>query len=269
MEISKSNEIQDYYEFSNRELAQRYVGRQFKVGTHEYYEAALHHRYNLYPEIIRIAGFDSFREKDVLEIGIGQGADHFMFAKAGARLSGIDLTEKHCRMTRAFLSFFGCSSNLQRADACELPFRDESFDHIYSCGVLLLIKNIDRAIAEIHRVLRPGGTVTVMVYNKRSIHYWVKTRLYYGWVLSEDRSIGRQAVNDWCTDGPGYLRVFYYRPKELKKLLLCFSDIRYETSCLTPEQVPEIGLPHDPRTRKWLERHFGFFLWVKATKPKC
>jgi ubiquinone/menaquinone biosynthesis C-methylase UbiE len=190
MEIYKPNEVQDYYEFSNRELAQRYVGGQFEVGTCSYYESVLYHRYNLYPEILRIAAFDSFREKDVLEVGVGQGADHFMFAKGGARLCGIDLTEKHCRMTRQFLNCYGHSSNIQHADACELPFLEASFDHIYSCGVLLLIKNIDRAIAEMHRVLRPGGTVTVMLYNKRSIHYWVKTRLYYGWVLGEDRAIG-------------------------------------------------------------------------------
>ena len=261
--------VADYYENSDRELAQRYIADSMDFGTREYFEAALAHRYGLYPEIPRIAAFDSFREKDVLEIGVGQGADHFMFAKGGARLSGVDLTEKHCRMTRQFLDCYGLSSSIQHADACELPFPDASFDHVYSCGVLLLIEDIERAIAEIRRVLRPGGTATVMLYNKRSIHYWLKTRLYYGWVLGEDRAIGRQAVNDWCTDGPGYVRVFHYGPGDLKRLFVGFGDIRYETSCLTPEQIPEIGLPRDLQTREWLERHFGFFLWATATKPIC
>lgn len=269
MKISKLSEVQEYYELSNKELAQRYLGGQFEVGTRHYYEAALAHRYGLYPEIPRIAAFDSFADKRVLEIGVGQGADHFMFAKGGARLSGVDLTEKHCRMAEQFLNCYGLSSDIHHADACELPFPDASFDHVYSCGVLLLVKDIERAIAEIHRVLRPGGTVTVMLYNKRSIHYWLKTRLYYGWVLGEDRAIGRQAVNDWCTDGPGYVKVFHYGPSDLKRLFVGFDDICYETSCLTPEQIPEIGLPRDSRSREWLERHFGFFLWATATKPIC
>lgn len=261
--------VAQYYEGSDRELAQRYIDNAIPVGSSEYFEAALSHRYGLYPEIPRIAAFNSFADKKVLEIGVGQGADHYMFAKGGARLSGVDLTEKHCRMTRQFLNCYGLSSDIQQADACKLPYPDASFDHVYSCGVLLLVEDIERAIAEIHRVLRPGGTVTVMFYNKRSIHYWVKTRLYYGWVLGEDRAIGRQAVNDWCTDGPGYVKVFHYGPSDLKKLFTGFGDIRYETSCLTPEQIPEIGLPHDLRSREWLERHFGFFLWATATKPIC
>jgi ubiquinone/menaquinone biosynthesis C-methylase UbiE len=261
--------VSKYYEESDRELAQRYIGNSISFGSREYFEAALTHRYSLYPEIPRIAAFDSFQGKDVLEIGVGQGADHVMFAKGGACLTGIDLTEKHCRMTANFLRFYSLKSNIRQADACDLPFPDRSFDHVYSCGVLLLINDIARAIAEIHRVLRPGGTATVMLYNKRSIHYWVKTRLYYGWVLGEDGAIGRQAVNDWCTDGPGYVKVFHYGPGDLKKLFTDFSDVRYETSCLTPEQLPEIGPPRDSRTREWLERHFGFFLWATVTKPIC
>ena len=261
--------VSQYYEESERELAQRYISNAVDFGTKEYFDAALAHRYSLYPEILRIAAFNSFQKRDVLEVGVGQGADHFMFAKGGARLAGVDLTEKHCRMTQKFLSSYNLSSDIRHADACELPFSNASFDHVYSCGVLLLVKNIERAIEEIRRVLRPGGTVTVMLYNKQSVHYFIKTRLYYGWVLGEDRAIGRQAVNDWCTDGPGYVRVYHYGRRDLKKLFVGFEEIRYETTCLTPEQIPEIGLPRDSRTREWLERNFGFFLWATATKPQC
>ena len=261
--------VAEYYEKSDQELAQRYVDKNIEFGTKEYFEAALTHRYGLYPEIPRFAAFDSFAGKRVLEIGVGQGSDHYMFAKAGARLSGVDLTKKHCRMTSQFLNFFGLTSDIREADACALPFPDETFDHVYSCGVLLLVENIDKAISEIHRVLRPGGTVTIMLYNKRSIHYWIKTRLYYGWVLGEDRTIGRQAVNDWCTDGPGYVKVFHYAPGDLKNLFTYFVNVTHETSCLTPEQIPEIGLPKDQRIKNWLERHFGFFLWATAKKPIC
>ena len=118
--------VASYYEGSDRELAQRYIGSKADLGTREYFEAALAHRYGLYPEIRRIAAFDSFAGKRVLEIGVGQGADHYMFARAGAHMAGVDITEKHCGMTRQFLNFYDLSSDIQHADACELPFPDAS-----------------------------------------------------------------------------------------------------------------------------------------------
>lgn len=259
----------DYYEGSDRELAQRYLGGVAEVGTRAYCEAVIAHRYSLYPEIPEIAAFDRFQGQRVLEVGVGQGADHFMFRKAGALLSGIDLTMKHCRMTRQFLEAYGLGSDIRRADMRALPFPDGLFDHVYSCGVLMLVDDIERVISEIHRVLRPGGTITAMVYNKLSIHYYLKTRLYYGWALDEDTVVGRQAVNDWCTDGPGYIPVVHYSPRELRRVFGRagrFVGISTSTSCLTPEQVPEVGLPLDQRARDWLERNFGFFLWINARK---
>lgn len=259
--------VQDYYQNSDRELAQRYLAKDFILGTREYYEAALAHRYALYPEIPGIAGFDTFRGKKVLEIGVGQGADHYMFARGGAELTGVDLTAKHCRMTGDFLAAFGKTSTIMQADACNLPFEDNSFDHVYSCGVLLLVPDIARAIGNIRRVLKPGGTCTIMLYNKRSIHYYIKTRLYYGWAIGEDKAIGRETVNDWYTDGPGYVKVYHYSPSDLKRLFRDFSELQFQTSCLTPEQFPEVGLPQDSGARRWLESRFGFFLWARVKKP--
>lgn len=263
----ESQKVAEYYTSSNNELAQRYISGKLQIGTRPYYEAALAHRYGLYPEIPRIAAFETFKDRDVLEVGVGQGSDHFMFASAGARLSGVDLTPKHCQMTSEFLKVFGLHSNLVNANACNLPFPDASFDHVYSCGVLLLVPDLPQAMSEIFRVLRPGGTATIMLYNKRSLHYWLKTRLYYGWALGEDFAIGRQAVDDWYTDGPGYVRVYHYGPGDLKTIFRGFKDISYQTSCLTPEQIPIYGPPKHKPAAQWLERRFGFFLWGKATKP--
>ncbi len=262
----EAEKVISYYTSSDTELAQRYVGGQFEVGTRAYYQAALKHRYGLYPEIPRIATFEQYSGRDVLEIGVGQGSDHFMFASAGARLAGIDLTEKHCQMTRQFLRTFDLVPSVFNASVTSLPFPDASFDHVYSCGVLLLVPDLPLAMSEIRRVLRPGGTVTIMLYNKRSLHYWLKTRLYYGWALGEDKVIGRQTVDDWYTDGPGYVRVYHYGPSDLRWIFEGFRDIEYQTSCLTPEQIPVVGLPQDSRARQWLESRWGFFLWGKATK---
>jgi len=137
---------------------------------------------------------------------------------------------------------------------------------VYSCGVLLLLPDIERAISEIHRVLRPGGSTLVMLYNRLSVHYWVKTRLFYGWALNEDAVLGRQTVLDWYTDGIGYPRTYHYSPRDLPGLLGKFSRIEYRTACLTPEQTPDVDLPANSAVRRWIEDRFGFFLWVRAWK---
>jgi len=74
-------------------------------------------RYELEPYIIDFASFDTWREKQILEIGVGLGADHQRFAEGGAILYGIDLTERAVRLTKKRLGLFGLHSNIQVGDA--------------------------------------------------------------------------------------------------------------------------------------------------------
>ncbi len=200
-----------------------------------YFRAALEHRYALYPEIPVIAEFDGYRDRDVLEVGVGQGSDHFMFASGGARLAGIDLTPRHCEITRLLFATLGASTRLYRADARSLPFAAESFDHVYSCGVLLLVREMDRALSEIHRVLRPGGSTTIMLYNRSSVHYWLKTRLYYGWALGENTVLGRDTVLDWYRMASA-TQTWHYGPPTCAALL-GFARVEY-LPLLTLKQFP-------------------------------
>lgn len=258
------NQVSEYYQSSDSELARRYLRDKFPEFTAEYFQTALTHRYGLYPHIPTVAEFTNFSGKRVLEVGVGQGADHYMFAKHGALMHGVDITPKHCEITRLFLETFGLRSDIRNAEACELPFEDNYFNHVYSCGVLLLEKNIDTALREIRRVLLPGGTATIMLYNKKSLHYWIKTRLYYGWTLQEDYFFGKDTVNDWYTDGIGYPKVWHYQPSDLPRLFKEFSAISYQVACLDPSQVPLVAIPKTLHAK--LESNFGFFLWIKVQK---
>ncbi|MEN9633909.1 MAG: Demethylrebeccamycin-D-glucose O-methyltransferase [Verrucomicrobiota bacterium] len=125
-------------------------------------------RYELEP-IPAFADFNAFRGKKTLEIGVGLGADHQSLAEAGANLSGIDLTERAVAFTRARFDLFGLRSDLRVADAERLPFADSSFDAVYSWGVLHHSPNTATATSELMRVLRPGGSAKVMIYNKHSM----------------------------------------------------------------------------------------------------
>ncbi len=126
-------------------------------------------RYELEPIIEEFAEFEDASGKSVLEIGVGLGADHQRFAEAGARLTGIDLTARAVTHTRRRLALFNLESNLSVGDAENLSFASGAFDCVYSWGVLHHSPNTQRAIAEVHRVLRPGGIAKIMIYHRWSL----------------------------------------------------------------------------------------------------
>jgi ubiquinone/menaquinone biosynthesis C-methylase UbiE len=137
-------------------------------------------RYELEPIIEEFAEFEAAAGKKVLEIGVGLGADHQRFAEAGARLSGIDLTPRAIEHTRRRLALFGLDSELSTGDAENLLFPSDTFDWVYSWGVLHHSPDTPSAISEALRVLRPGGVARVMIYHKWSLvgyMLWVRYAL--------------------------------------------------------------------------------------------
>lgn len=147
-------------------------GEVYAVGQtlRDQYEAQRAARYALEPYLPQFARFHEGAGRDVLEIGVGMGADHLEWARSGPRsLSGIDLTERAVEHTRARLRELGLQSRLTIGDAECLPYADASFDLVYSWGVLHHSPDTPRAIREVWRVLRPGGTARIMIYHSRSI----------------------------------------------------------------------------------------------------
>lgn len=135
----------------------------------ERYINQLKARYELEPYIIPFASFNMQTGKKVLEVGVGLGADHQMFAQSGAELYGCDLTERAIERTAKRFELLNLKSNLQVADAENLPFNDQSFDLVYSWGVIHHSPNTKKAAEEIHRVLKSGGQARVMIYYKKSL----------------------------------------------------------------------------------------------------
>jgi len=152
--------------------------------SRERLEAQARTRYELEPYIRQFARFESGRGLDVLEVGVGMGADHLEWARHMPRsLSGIDLTERAIAHTATRLALYGLRSDLRVADAEKLPFQDASFDLIYSWGVLHHSPDTPRAVREMLRVLRPGGVARVMIYHAHSMvgyMLWLRYALLAG-----------------------------------------------------------------------------------------
>lgn len=133
------------------------------------YQAQMDERYRLEPYIPSFIGAERWRGKRVLEIGVGMGADHQLFAENGALLWGLDITTRAIEHTRRRFELLGLESRLQVGDAQYLPFADKSFDCVYSYGVIHHVPDTPKAAREVLRVLKPGGTFKVMVYHRWSL----------------------------------------------------------------------------------------------------
>lgn len=134
-----------------------------------YFDRIRARRYEREPIIKEVGGFSEARGKKVLEIGCGVGTDGSEFARHGAQYSAVDLSEESLRLAKANFALHGLQGNFINSDTERLPFPDNSFDHVYSWGVIHHTPNTQKAFTEIYRVLKPGGTCCVMVYGRHSL----------------------------------------------------------------------------------------------------
>ena len=140
--------------------------------TREWFEEHARFRFVDYGPWMRdVAGFERHRGDRMLEVGCGMGTDLLEFARGGARVAGLDLTKRHLDLALRRFALFGETGGFYLGDAESLPFRDRSFDFVYSNGVLHHTPDTARSIREIHRVLKPGGTTTILLYHRNSLHY--------------------------------------------------------------------------------------------------
>jgi len=184
------------------------------------YDAQSRARYELEPFILELAHFEDSLGKRLLEIGVGLGADHQRFAEAGAELYGIDLTLRAIEHTRRRLATAGLSSELATGDAETLAFPDNSFDVVYSWGVLHHSPDTAKAIAEVYRVLKPGGEARIMVYHKWSmvgLMLWVRYTMFRPWYWLSLSEVYAQYL-----ESPGTKA---YSSREARQLFTAFRDV--------------------------------------------
>jgi SAM-dependent methyltransferase len=221
-------------------------------GTADYFAQVAALRDRLEPFIANYADFDSTRGLEVLEIGVGLGSDFVRFIRAGARATGVDLTERSVKLVRRRLELEGLQADVRVSDAERLPFSDGAFDVVYSWGVLHHTPDSDRAIAEALRVLRPGGRLCVMLYAR---HSWLAYALWlrHGVVRGRLRSLSSVVASHMESTGTRAFTV-----AELRRRFGSLDDLRIE----------HVGTAYDRRvvgplasmTGSWL----GWFLVVRG-----
>jgi ubiquinone/menaquinone biosynthesis C-methylase UbiE len=219
--------------------------------------------------------------KKVLEIGLGQGAESEQLIRRGARWSGLDLTAESVERVRARLTIRDLPhDDLKQGSALRIPYPDNSFDHVFSHGVLHHIPDIATAQSEIRRVLKPGGTLVAMLYARRSLNFQVSIRLVRRAVLAAAYPLRnavpftgllRQHLDNAAavglreylsidtfthrsTDGPLNPFARVYSPREVERDFSAFTLQESYQRYMHAPPLPVHGLPLGDR--------LGWHLWV-------
>ena len=214
------------------------------------------HRYDTEPCIHSVAQFTRHHGRKVLEIGVGAGTDHLQWARAGADLHGVNLTEAGISTTRKHLAAYGLTSKLQQADAEKLPFPDGTFDIVYSWGVIHHSETPEKIVAEVRRVLKPGGRFIGMFYQRPSVvtlRVWLKFGLFAG--------------KPWRS----FADVLYHHVESVGTKAYTVREMKNMFGEFTRTSVTPIVTEYDTRKLpRWVKRMipetFGWFLAIRADR---
>jgi ubiquinone/menaquinone biosynthesis C-methylase UbiE len=138
------------------------------VGSAEFFSQLDEYRFDKQRYLPPLVDFPSYRGKKVLEVGCGAGIDLMRFAREGAQVTGIDISDTGLDLARAYFSQKNQPATFERMNGEAMSFPDGCFDAAYCHGVLPYTPNPAIMIKELHRVLKPGGVAIVQTFNSQS-----------------------------------------------------------------------------------------------------
>lgn len=140
-----------------------------EVGSRAFFDDLDEYRFDKLHYLPRLVDFSAFRGQRLLEVGCGIGTDLVRFARGGARVTGLDLSQTAIDLARKNFEANGVAAEELRVGNGEaLPFDEGTFDVVYAHGVIQYTADPAQLVRECHRVLKPGGTGIFMVYNRLS-----------------------------------------------------------------------------------------------------
>ena len=261
-------EVQD--QWNNNPVGSHYA-KTTQPHTLEWYLEVEQYRYGTYsPWAFEVMEFGRHAGEKVLEVGGGLGTDLSMFARNGALVTDVDLSAGHLAHAQENFALRGLKGEFVHHDAETLPFPDNTFDVVYSNGVIHHTPNTHQVVREIRRVLKPGGKAIVMVYAEHSFHYWY--RLVWEQGVKHDMlrtySIGEimsRRVEITKNDARPLVKV--YTARSLRHLFTGFEGNQVFKRQMVKEELPE-------GAEKWISletagRLAGWNVIIKAIKPRA
>jgi SAM-dependent methyltransferase len=190
----------------------------------------------------------------LLELGCGIGVDSVQLARCGYDVFAVDLSENALAVAREFAARREVRIDFRLGNAEGLAFPNDSFDVVYSFGVLHHTPNIEKAVAEVRRVLKPGGTAYVMLYHRNSLVNLVHRLLRLPYESPRSRS-------DHCPV------VYTFTRRGARELFSEFSDVSVRAEYPFTFGFGSLVGVRSPRwLRRWLGRAIGWHLMITAVR---
>lgn len=207
------------------------------------------YHYHLPPLFDRIAL--SHPGADLLEVGCGMGDDTAQWAKRGLSVTAVDLTKPAVECAKLRFKMCGLNGNILIGNAESLEFPDNSFDIVYSFGVLHHTPGTDKAIEEVRRVLKVGGLALIMLYHRRSLNYLVHRVLNHPFDGSR---------NDPC------LVEHTYTKSEIMQMFKRYSSCKISVEYLFGTGYGTVNMITPMFLHRFLGRRIGWHLMIEAVK---
>jgi SAM-dependent methyltransferase len=195
--------------------------------------------FELYPYLFDHVQLQQLVDRDVLEIGLGYGSLSQKIAASGARYVGLDIATGPVEMVRHRLRQAALPGRAEQGNILAAPFPDHSFDWIITIGCLHHSGDMNQAIKECWRLLRPDGKLVVMVYYAYSFRRWIQTR--------------HQTLNYLCREVLGYRGVIAPETEREKW------DYDHNTEGVAAPHTDFISV----RSLRYLCRGFSKFQWKR------
>jgi 2-polyprenyl-3-methyl-5-hydroxy-6-metoxy-1,4-benzoquinol methylase len=255
------------YDWKDRIALEPFSEDWFAEVDRRFIESARHFAHTERP-FGRIIPFDRIAGGKVLEVGCGMGLHTELMARAGARVTAIDISPKSVAATRARLRIRGVEAEVRELDAELLDLEDE-FDFIWSWGVIHHSSRTGRLLRNLHAALKPGGELRFMVYSLDGAQAYAVMMSRYLFGFWRGRSLDELLWES--TDG--FLARYFTRDSLANLCRTFFDEVELQVFGLESDAIP---LPRRLRalvrplfSDAWIEdavRRRGTFLFAAATK---
>jgi SAM-dependent methyltransferase len=226
--------------------------------------------FELYPYLAGYLRAPEMAGRRVLEVGLGYGTVAELLARAGADYHGLDIAAGPVDMARHRLAGIPGArpAQVQQGSALELPFPDASFDRVVSIGCLHHTGDLALAVAEVRRVLRVGGELLLMVYNRHS----ARRVLLWPLLAARHRVVAGaptpeawlRRANDGTAAGDSAPHTDFVSVAELRGLLHGMRDVRIDRRSIDRVPLGSREVSRAQLMRLGVDRLAGLDLYATA-----